>query len=187
MDFLLKLMVGLLCCFPILSSAQSQKPTIGLVFVHGTSDHRLDADGGYWKTDFTQGVANSLPKPENLLVAHCDFSQYMWHPDAAGCLASQIHQFIAEKKLDKVIIITHSDGGNVMRWILSNPTFDPLYPDIIKHIQEVIAFVPSSAGSPLSDLLMDGGVFEVAVAWLLGYNSDSVQQQREMDMTIYND
>lgn len=187
MDFIKKLIMGLVFSLPILSYAAPTPGNFGLVLVHGTSDHRLDADGVYWKTDFTQALAKNLANPENMLIAHCDFSQYMWHADAAGCLAQQIHDFVTEKKIDRLLIITHSDGGNVMRWIMSNPGYDPLYPEIIDRIQDVIAIAPSSAGSALADQLMDGGAFEAAVAWLLGYNSDSVQQQREMDMAIYND
>ena len=47
----------------------------GLVFVHGTSDHRLDAEGGYWSNAMISSVAKGLENPENVLVVHCDFAK----------------------------------------------------------------------------------------------------------------
>ena len=41
----------------------------GIAFVHGTKDHREDAYGGYWKTDFIQNMSQGLAKPENHLCS----------------------------------------------------------------------------------------------------------------------
>lgn len=70
---------------------------LGIALVHGTKDHRDDAEGGYWKTDFIQSLTQALPNPENYYVVHCDFSKYMWDEDAAGCAADQLLNFIADK------------------------------------------------------------------------------------------
>ena len=78
-------------------------PNTGVLFVHGTSDHSQDAEGGYWKSDLIDGVVSALPNPNNYFVAHCDFTHYMWHEDSAGCLASQAEQFIEEKKIEDLI------------------------------------------------------------------------------------
>src|SRR5437762_948793 len=72
---------------------------LGIAFIHGTKDHRLDAYGIYWKLDFIQSVSQALANPENHYVVHCDFSQYMWHADAALCTADQLLEFINEKKI----------------------------------------------------------------------------------------
>lgn len=160
---------------------------LGLVFVHGTNDHREDADGKYWKRLFIEDLAEALPKPDNTLVIRCDFSQYMWHEDSSGCMVDQMIDFINEKHLTQLIVYTHSDGGNVMRWILSNPTFDSRFLTINKKVKEVIALAPSSGGTILADDAIDGSVFETGLGWLLGYNNDSVKQQRIGDMAIFND
>lgn len=160
---------------------------IGIAFVHGTNDHRDDADGGYWKRGFINALAHILPNPDNHLVVHCDFSHYMWHEEAAGCMANQLLDFIREKQITKLTIYTHSNGANVIRWILSNPTYDPRFLTLSQNIYQIIAIAPSSGGTPLADEAMDGNVFEEGLGWLLGYRNDSVKQQRVGDMALFND
>lgn len=65
-----------------------------------------------------------------------------------------------------------------MRWILSNPTYDSRYPNIINKIVRVNALATSSAGTPLADAVINGNAFETSVGWLLGYKSDAVRQQQ---------
>ncbi|ARB90930.1 hypothetical protein [Legionella longbeachae] len=160
---------------------------LGIALVHGTKDHRDDAEGVYWKTDFIQSLTQALPNPENYYVVHCDFSKYMWDEDAAGCAADQLLNFIADKNISSLIVYTHSNGGNVIRWILSNPTYDSRYLQLKNKIDQVIALAPSSGGTPLADALLNGGVFEASLSWLLGYTGDAIKQQRIGDMYIYNE
>src|SRR3546814_6317613 len=65
-----------------------------------------------------------------------------------------------------------------MRWILSNPTWDSRYPNIISKTRWVNALAPSSGGTPLADAVMNGNIFESAVGWLLGFKTDAVRQQQ---------
>lgn len=160
---------------------------LGIALVHGTKDHRDDAEGVYWKTDFIHSLTQALPNPENYYVVHCDFSKYMWDEDAAGCAADQLLNFIADKNISSLIVYTHSNGGNVIRWILSNPTYDSRYLQLKNKIDQVIALAPSSGGTPLADALLNGGVFEASLSWLLGYTGDAIKQQRIGDMYIYNE
>lgn len=160
---------------------------LGIAFVHGTNDHREDAEGSYWKTDFIQNIAQALPNPENYYVVHCDYSKYMWDEDAAGCTANQLLEFINHKKIDSLVLYTHSNGGNVMRWILSNPTYDKRYMQLKSKIKHIVALAPSSGGTPLADMLLNGGLFEASLSWLLGYTGEAVKQQRVGDMHIYNE
>ncbi|MCJ8273594.1 MAG: hypothetical protein MJK04_29860, partial [Psychrosphaera sp.] len=83
-------------------------------------------------------------------------------------------------------VITHSNGGNVMRWIMSNPTWDSRYPAIINSIRWVNALAPSSAGTPLADAVISGNVFESALGWLIGYKTDAVKMQQTSWMASYN-
>jgi hypothetical protein len=110
----------------------------------------------------------------------------MWTSGAAGCLAGQLSSFISSKGITDLVVITHSNGGNVMRWIMSNPTYDSRYPGIISAIRWVNALAPSSKGTPLADAVMNGTVFEAALGWLLGYQSDAVRMQQESWMATYN-
>lgn len=177
----------LLLCSSWIYSLPSSDNTLGIALVHGTQDHREDAEGVYWKSDFIQSMVQSLPNPENYYVVHCDFSKYMWDEDAAGCATDQLLKFIADKKINSLIVYTHSNGANVLRWILSNPTYDSRYMQLKSKIKQVIALSPSSGGTPLADALLNGGVFEGSLSWLLGYSGDAIKQQRVGDMSIYNE
>lgn len=157
----------------------------GVAFVHGTG-RQTDALNDYWKAEFVDSVRQGLPNPANTLVVNCDFEQYMWDSRAAGCLAGQLHGFITSRGITDLVVITHSNGGNVMRWILSNPTYDSRYPVIIQRIRWVNALAPSSAGTPLADAVIAGNVFENALGWLLGYQNDGVRMQQVSWMAYYN-
>ncbi len=157
----------------------------GVAFVHGTG-HQTDAYNDYWQPAMVNSVRKGLSNQSNYVVINCDFTQYMWDNAAAGCLASQLTSFINSKQIDDLVVITHSNGGNVMRWILSNPTYDSRYPGIISKIRWVDAIAASSAGTPLADAVMAGNVFESSLGWLLGYKNDAVRQQQSSWMAYYN-
>lgn len=166
-------------------SGMSLSANVGVVFIHGTSEN-TDAYNDYWNRSIVDNVRSGLKKSRNYLVVNCDFNQYMWDDRASGCLAGQLTDFIKSKRIKSMVLITHSNGGNVVRWILSNPTWDSRYPNIIKKTREVIALAPSSAGTPLAEAVLSGNVFETSLGWLLGYQSDAVRQQQTSWMANYN-
>lgn len=157
----------------------------GVAFVHGTGS-QSNALADYWTADFVNSVRQGLHNPANYVVINCDFTQYMWDSRAAGCLATQLHNFITSRNITDLVVNTHSNGGNVMRWILSNPTWDSRYPTIIARIRWVNALAPSSAGTPLADAVIAGNAFEAALGWLLGYQNDGVRMQQVSWMSYYN-
>ena len=157
----------------------------GVAFVHGTGK-QTNALADYWTSAMVNSVRQGLPNTANYVVVNCDFTQYMWHSAAAGCLAGQLSSFISARGITDLVVITHSNGGNVMRWIMSNPTYDSRYPNIISKIRWVNALAPSSAGTPLANAVIAGNVFETSVGWLVGYKSDAVRQQQTSWMATYN-
>ncbi len=112
----------LVCLALVLCGIGSACATTGVAFVHGTG-HQTDAYHDYWQSTMIESVRGGLSDPSNLLVVNCDFEQYMWDSRAAGCLATQLYSFITSHGIDDLVVITHSNGGNVMRWIMSNPTW----------------------------------------------------------------
>jgi len=175
-----------MCLFALLViGSVSVMAQTGVAFVHGTG-HQTDAYNDYWKPEFVQTVIQGLPNTSNYTVINCDFEQYMWTSDAAGCLADSLYQFITSKNINDLVVITHSNGGNVMRWILSNPTWDSRYPVIIDKIRWVNALAPSSLGTPLANAVTEGTVFEQSLGWLLGYGNDAVKMQQTHWMSYYN-
>ena len=173
------LLLGLFTVSPFVQSAT------GVAFIHGTGD-QSDALNDYWNQNFVNTIRQGISNPNNYLVINCNFDQYMWDNAASGCLAGQLTQFIESKNLDSLTLITHSNGGNVVRWILSNPTWDSRYPAIINAVDQVVAIAPSSGGTPLADAVNQGSVFESTLGWLLGYGSDAVKQQQVSWMSYYN-
>ncbi|HFB66193.1 MAG TPA: hypothetical protein ENJ60_11715 [Aeromonadales bacterium] len=157
----------------------------GVALVHGTGN-QSDAYNDYWQSGFVESVRQGLTDSSNLLVINCNFEKYMWDSQAAGCLSNALYNFVTSKNIDDLVVITHSNGGNVMRWIMSNPTWNSKYPVIIDRIRWVNALAPSSLGTPLADAVMNGNVFESALGWLLGYKSDAVRMQQTSWMSYYN-
>lgn len=158
---------------------------LGVAFVHGTGVH-TNATRDYWQPGIIDSVRQGLPDRRNHVAISCDFDQYMWKPNAAGCLADQLTGFIDRRGITQLVVITHSNGGNVMRWILSNPTYDRRYPKIIRTVRKVTALAPSSAGTPLADAAINGSTFETLLGWLLGKRNDAVRQQQVAHMATYN-
>ena len=179
-NFALGAMLSCAALFTATASANT-----GVAFVHGTGK-QTNAYQDYWQPTMVNSVRGGLANPANYVVINCDFNQYMWDSAAAGCLAGQLTSFINSKGITRLIVITHSNGGNVVRWIMSNPTYDSRYPNIINKIVRVNALAPSSAGTPLADAVTNGNVFETSLGWLLGYKSDAVRMQQVSWMAHYN-
>lgn len=178
-----KTMMGIIICYVLL--AGSVYANQGLAFIHGTGK-QTDAYNDYWTGDFVNSVRQGINNSSKFTVVNCDFDQFMWHESAVGCLADQLNSFISNESITDLVLLTHSNGGNVVRWILSNPTYDSRYPNIISKTTKVIAIAPSSLGTPLADAATQGNSFETSLGWLLGYNSDAVKQQQVSWMAYYN-
>ena len=169
----------------LLAPTTARAAATGVAFVHGTGKE-TNALADYWTPAMVDSVRQGLPNASNYVIIKCDFPKYMWESVAAGCLAGQLTTFIKAKGITDLLVITHSNGGNVIRWILSNPTYDSRYPAIIKAIRWVDALAPSSLGTPLADAVTSGTVFEKSLGWLLGYKSDAVVMQQTANMAFYN-
>lgn len=174
----------LICCLLWVVASVASANT-GVAFVHGTSEQD-DALNDYWTAEMVNSIRQGLPNSNNFLVVNCDFTQFMWEADAAGCLATELTNFINSRGITDLVINTHSNGGNVMRWIMSNPTWDSRYPNIISKIRWVNAIAASSLGTPLAEQVLQGNIFEQALGWLLGYMNDAVRQQQPSWMAFYN-
>lgn len=169
----------------LVALAASASANTGLALVHGTGN-QTNAASDYWTWDMVNSIKSGLPNQNLYIVVNCEFEEYMWTAGAAGCLADHLYPFIVNNGITDLVVATHSNGGNVMRWILSNPTWDSRYPTIINNIRWVNALAASSTGTPLADAAISGNIFEAAVGWLLGYASDAVRMQQVSWMASYN-
>lgn len=163
-------------------------PVRGLAFVHGTSSHSpYSAHHSYWTDPMIDGVRAGLDDTSKYEVIGCNFTKKLTHADAADCLAEQLLDFIEDEDVTKLVVITHSHGGNMMRFILSNPTRSPSYKKVIDKIDYVIALAPSSLGTPLADKVISGTKLEKWLGTKLGYANDAVEQQQTDVMKTLND
>ena len=178
-----KIVLSIMLCSVLL--ATPAMATQGLAFIHGTGN-QTDAYSDYWTGSFVNSVRQGLNDPNKYTVINCEFDQFMWDSQAAGCLANQLTSFITNQNITELVLLTHSNGGNIVRCVLSNPTYDSRYPNIITKVSKVIAIAPSSLGTPLADAVNQGSVFETSLGWLLGYGSDAVSQQQVSWMNYYN-
>ena len=86
-----KIVLGML--FTSMLTAIPAMANQGLAFIHGTGN-QTDAYNDYWTGSFINSVRQGLNDPNKYTVINCDFGQYMWDDQAAGCLADQLTTFV---------------------------------------------------------------------------------------------
>ena len=159
----------------------------GVVFVHGKGGSDLASESvarAYWGDDMIRATTKGYAIPH--LVAHYDGTQYMWV--AAGQVAGQITTWMNANAIDDIVVETHSFGGVVMRWLLSNPTYDARYPAIISRVRWVNSIAPPNKGSEAADLAgtLSGSWLTGWLVSLVGQDNDSTRNCRTDWMAYYN-
>lgn len=133
---------------------------IGVAFVHGTGIQTHSSARDYWSWENIESMKSALPNVNYYDIIHCDFNQFMWDSRAAGCLANQVDAFVNRHDLGHVMLVTHSNGGNVVRWILSNPTYSSDYRTLKSKTRFFVNIAATSKGTPLANAVQNGNVFE---------------------------
>lgn len=159
----------------------------GVVFVHGKGGSNLSSESvarAYWTDDMIRATTKNYALP--YLVCHYDGTQIMWV--AAGQVAGQITTWMNANAIDDIVVETHSFGGVVLRWLLSNPSYDSRYPAIIARIRWVNSLAPPSKGSEAADLAgtLAGSWLTGWLVDLVGQNNDSTRNCRTDWMAYYN-
>ncbi|HET8647650.1 MAG TPA: choice-of-anchor X domain-containing protein, partial [Vicinamibacteria bacterium] len=159
----------------------------GAVFVHGAGSNFLNDTAGaraYWGEDMLRASTRNWTVP--YLVAHYDSNQYMWV--GAGQVAGQIHDWMMANGIDDIVVNTHSFGGTVLRWIMSNPGYDARYPAIIARIRWVNSIAGPHKGSEAANLAgtLSGSWLTGWMVSLVGANTDAHKNCRTDWMAYYN-
>ncbi len=159
----------------------------GVVFVHGKGGSDLASESvarAYWGDAMIKATTKNYAIPH--LIAHYDGTQYMWV--AAGQVAGQITTWMNANGIDDIVIETHSFGGVVMRWLLSNPTYDSRYPAIISRVRWLNSIAPPNKGSEAADLAgtLSGSWLTGWLVSLVGQDNDSTRNCRTDWMAYYN-
>jgi hypothetical protein len=176
---------------PILAAALLAAPPAearsGAVFIHGAGNNFLNDVAGaraYWTEDMLRASTRNWSVP--YLVAHYDSNQLMWV--GANQVAGQIYDWMNANAIDDIVVNTHSFGGTVIRWIMSNPTWDSRYPAIISRIRWVNAIAAPHKGSEAANLAgtLSGSWLTGWLVNLVGANTDAHKNCRTDWMAYYN-
>lgn len=159
----------------------------GVVFVHGKGGSDLASESvarAYWGDAMIKATTRNYAIPH--LIAHYDGTQYMWV--AAGQVAGQITAWMNANAIDDIVVETHSFGGVVLRWLLSNPDYDSRYPAIISRVRWVNSIAPPNKGSEAADLAgtLSGSWLTGWLVSLVGQDNDSTRNCRTDWMAYYN-
>src|SRR5688500_12990010 len=106
----------------------------GVGFIHrkgGSSLAQASVARAYWGEDMIRATTKGFTIP--YLICAYDGTQYMWV--AGGTVAGQIYNWMNANAITDIVVETHSFGGVVIRWILSNPTYTAHYQPVINRIR----------------------------------------------------
>jgi hypothetical protein len=159
----------------------------GVVFIHGKGGTDLATPSvarAYWGEDMIRATTKGFTIP--YLICSYDGTQYMWV--AGGTVAGQIYNWMMANAIDDIVIETHSFGGVVIRWILSNPTYDTRYQPIINRIRWVNSIAPPNKGSEAANVAgtLSGSWLTGWITSLVGQNNNSTLNCTTTSMTYYN-
>jgi len=159
----------------------------GVVFIHGKGGSDLATPSvarAYWGEDMIRATTKGFTIP--YLICSYDGTQYMWV--AGGTVAGQIYNWMMANAIDDIVIETHSFGGVVIRWILSNPTYDSRYQPIISRIRWVNSIAPPNKGSEAANVAgtLSGSWLTGWITSLVGQNNNSTLNCTTSSMAYYN-
>ncbi len=171
----------------VLGWASVAQARTGVVFIHGKGGANLANEStarAYWTEDMIRATTKGYAIPS--LICHYDGTQFMWV--AGGQVAGQIYDWMMANAIDDIVVETHSFGGVVIRWILSNPTYDSRYQPIINRLRWVNSIAPPNKGSEAADLAgtLSGSWLTGWLVDLVGQNTDSTKNCRTDWMAYYN-
>ncbi|HEY7409277.1 MAG TPA: hypothetical protein VII13_00965 [Vicinamibacteria bacterium] len=175
------------CLAALLGLAAPAWARTGVVFIHGKGGANLASPSvarAYWGEDMIRATTRNYTVPH--LVVGYDGTQYMWV--AGNQVATQIYNWMMAGGFTDVVVNTHSYGGVVFRWILSNPTWDPRYQPVIDRVRWVNTIAGPHKGSEAADLAgtLAGSWLTGWLVDLVGQNTNSTYNCRTDWMAYYN-
>ena len=176
-----------LASFCVLALTSAAHARSGAVFIHGKGGANLATESvarAYWGEDMLRASTKNWTVP--YMVAHYDGTQFMWV--AGNQVADQIHAWMTANQIDDIVVNTHSFGGTVFRWILSNPTWYSRYQPVIDRVRWVNTIAGPHKGSEAADLAgtLSGSWLTGWLVDLVGQNNNSTSNCRTDWMAYYN-
>ena len=159
----------------------------GVAFVHGKGGPDLATQSvadAYWTADMIRTSTKGYTVP--YVVCHYDGTKVMW--EAGDIVVDQIYAFITSRGINDLVINTHSFGGVVTRWIVSNPTRSYKYTAVVNAVRWVNTIAAPQGGSEAADLAgtLSGSWLTGWIVSLVGQDNPSTRNCRTADMAYYN-
>ncbi len=165
--------------------AVAQVQALTVVYVHGTSPNMTKQDAyDYWNGDEHQSTSSA---PRFVNISRNGHNYYITYRDGrlhvkpqAIQLANQIYRNVSDSQ---IIIVAHSMGGLIARYIMANPSNDGLssyqryqFNVVRNKVRRIITLATPHLGSPAADLvntLRNNWLAKPLVNWL-GYDKDAM-------------
>lgn len=175
----------LIGCLVLLAASPASAKT-GVVFIHGKGGadlHKPAEAKAYWGDKMLNAVWS-----ESSTRLVCAYDGTLDVRLAADVVAGQIDRWSKQNSIDDIVVVTHSFGGVVIRWILSNPTGNNLFRDVTSRIRWVDSIAPPNAGSEaanMAGMLTRFSISEPIVAFM-GQQNESTGNCTTTGMTRLN-
>jgi hypothetical protein len=182
-----KLSLWLAAAALVLGAAPDAHAKTGVVFIHGKGGADLatySVARAYWGEPMISAVTKGYTVAH--LICNYDGTKIMW--TSADTVATQITNWVNANAITDIVIETHSFGGIVIRWMLSNPTYNVKYQPIINKIRWINSIAPPNKGSEAANLAgtLSGSWLTGWIVSLVGQNNDSTKNCQTANMAYYN-
>jgi hypothetical protein len=184
----------------------------GIFFVHGTGDYTPPtsaasvssptggtAISGYWTQDSLSKMSKA---PDGTQWSYGVAGYQGATTDARtswGIVADQLYDYYQNGnggQIRNVVVVTHSNGSNPIRYLLAHPTATTpkgrSASAVINTIKKVIFLAGDNTGTPLADKVTSAGTIANIGNSILSFfggsswNNAAVHQQIQANMTTYN-
>lgn len=162
----------------------------GVVFVHGTATYTQEsAVTDYWTEASLTTMSAGYPY---LAVGYAGDTCAAFDECSWGDIASQIDAWLDATGVTRIVIVTHSNGANPVRFMVHHPTASDAVQRVAAATSQVVFLAGDSAGTPLADEVTEGGTFASVVNSVLDtfgfgtYDNPAVWQQRTDSMAQYD-
>ncbi|MEW6735652.1 MAG: hypothetical protein AB1489_30455 [Acidobacteriota bacterium] len=187
--------LGFVFLMMIFAFTAAEADAVTLVFVHGKGSSKPTIDdlrNNYWTVDMLRASSRNNTVP--VLLVNYDGRLRYW--DAAADVSAQVNNYLNANPNERLVFITHSYGGVIMRWILCNAdSTDPYfnyqganYNRIQAATSHVITLAGPHAGSEAANVAatLDSSILTGWILTLLDQNHPSTLILTTSNMSYAN-
>jgi len=197
------------------STAYAAPSNDGVFFVHGTGDQTAmpssdvnptngDSISNYWTLSSIQTMTTS-PAGGSWKYGVATYKGASCDPSTAcafQAVAGQLYDFVVDAGVSSAVVVTHSDGANVLRYILAHKTDTTSFTTpkgrnttlnaVTPYIKKVVFVAGDAKGTPLADKVINhGGIVSISNDILsffggTNYNNPAVRAQVPATMSTSN-